>query len=269
MSNALARATRCIAGRAARRMGALGIALLAVTGAAQAGLIVVAGDTTPVFSLTDSFPNPASAGNQQFFSNVLGAGSSVVVQATASNPFAASEIDEFYDGLAGVASTVLPAAAEVTAEDLSGTDLFVAALPDAFSVAEIAALRGFVRSGGSVFLMGEGTLTSSSAAINALLHGLGSGMSLGTLDVDDGPRIASGGQIVSGSLTSGVASFNYGATLLVSGGSPVFLASDQQPFVAVGTATVAEPATLSMLALAFGIIAFHRARPAAGTTRMA
>ncbi len=262
MRNLLVLATRLMLRETARRTCAIVFALLAVSGTAHAGVIVATGDNTPVFSLTDTFPNPATAGNQQFFSNVLGSGTSVLVQAAPSNSFAGSEINEFYNTLPGVTSTLLAAGATVTAADLAGKNLFLAPLPDAFTAAEITAIGGFVASGGSLYISGDGTLLSLSADINALLAGIGSGLSLGSTDFDDGPQTASGPEIVANALTSGVLSFNYGATVLVSGGSPLFLTNDLQPFVAVEgpAATVPEPATLALLGVAFAGIGWATRR---------
>jgi hypothetical protein len=262
MRNLLVLATRLILRKTPRRTCAIVFALLAVSGTATAGIIVAAGDATPVFSLTDTVPNPATAGNQQFFSNVLGSGTSVLVQAASSLSFAGPEINEFYNTLAGVTSTLLAAEATVTGADLAGKNLFLAPNPDAFTTAEIAALGAFVGSGGSLYVMGDGTLPSLSADINALLAGIGSNLSLGSTDFDEGDQTASGPEIVANALTSGVLSFNYGATVLVSGGSPLFLTNGLQPFVAVEDAatTVPEPAT---------VLLFSAALVALGITRMA
>jgi hypothetical protein len=249
----------------ARRTGAIVLALLAVQGTAHAGLIVVAGDTTPVFSLTDTTPNPAAAGNQQFFSNVLGSGTSVLVQGASANPFAGAEINEFYNTLTGVTSTLLDAGATLTATDLAGRDLFLAAEPDAFTAGEIAAIGAFVGSGGSLYLMGDGVLLSLSANINALLAGIGSSLSLGSTEFDLGDQTATGAEIPANALTSGVLSFDYGSTVLVSGGTPLFLTNDLQPFVAVEGApgTVPEPATVLLFSAAL-VAAGIRARRSRG-----
>ncbi len=274
MRNLLMLATRLILREAAPRTCAIVLALLAASQGANAGLIVVAGDHTPVFSLTDTFPNPATAGNQQFFSNVLGSGTSVLVQAAASTPFAGPEINEFYNSLPGVTSTLLDAGASVTAMDLAGKNLFLAPQPDAFSTAEIAAIGAFVGSGGSLYVMGDGSLTGLSTNINALLAGIGSSLSLGNADFDIGDQVASGPEIVANALTSGVLAFNYGATVLAFGGSPLFLTNDLHPFVAVeGVATVPEPATallFSAALVALGIthlVGLRRSLVRNGSTR--
>lgn len=247
---------------AARRTCAIIFILLAVSGTANAGLIVAAGDITPVFSLTDTSPNPATAGTRQFFSNVLGSGTSVLVQATSLNSFAGLEIDEFYSSLAGVTSTLLAAGAAVTAADLAGKDLFLAPAPDAFTAGEIAVIGAFVASGGALYIMGEGVFPWLSADINALLAGIGSSLSLGSTDFDDGPQTATGAEIVAHALTAGVLSFDYGATVLVSGGSPLFLTNDLQPFVAVegAAATVPAPATTLLFGAALVALGIARVR---------
>jgi len=260
MCNLLVFATSLMLPETARRACAIIFAVLAVSGTANAGVIVAAGDNTPVFSLTDADPNPATAGNRQFFSNVLGSGTSVLVQATSTNPFTGSEISAFYSTLAGVTSTLLDAGATVTAADLAGKNLFLAPDPDAFTAAEIATIGAFVGSGGSLYIMGDGSLPSSSADINALLVGIGSSLSLGSTNFDEGDQTASGPEIVPNALTSGVLSFNYGATVLVSGGSPLFLTNDLQPFVAVegAAAAVPEPATVLLFSAALVTLGIKR-----------
>ena len=63
----------------------------------------------PIFFLTDTDRNSAEAGSQQFFSNVLAGGTAVLVLDT-SNLLPGPEIDAFYDGLAGVTSTLVSGA---------------------------------------------------------------------------------------------------------------------------------------------------------------
>ncbi len=262
MCNLLVLDTRLVVRKTARRTCAIALALLAVSGTANSGLIVATGDTTPVFSLTDTAPNPATVGNQRFFSNVLGSGTSVLVQATPTNPFPGLEINEFYNTRDGVTSTLLAAEARVTPAALAGKNLFLAPNPDAFTAAEIVAIDAFVGSGGSLYIMGDGTLPSLSANINALLAGIGSGLSLGSTDFDDGDHTASGSEIVGDALTSGVVSFAYGATVLVAGGSPLFLTNGLQPFAAaeVTAATVPEPATVLLLSAAVVALGITRVR---------
>ena len=88
--------------------------------------------------------------------------------------------------------------------------------------------------------------------INALLAGIGSSLSLGSTDFNDGDQTASSPEILVNALTSGVLSFDYGATVLVSGGRPLFLTNDLLPFVAVegAAATVPEPTTVLLVSAA-------------------
>ena len=236
------------------------LGVLSVAPAAEAGIIVAAGDFTPVFSLTDTFPEPAQPGTQQFFTNILGAGTNVLVLNSPSNDFSGAELHEFYSSLPGVTSTLLSAAATVTAADLAGKDLFLAPGPDDFTAAEIAAISAFVAADGSLFVAGDGAFVPLSFGINDLLAGIGSSLSLGLEGFDIGFQTATGAEIVGNSLTSGVTSLTYGAAVLVSGGNPLFLTNDLQPFMAVeGQApSVPEPGTLTLLAL--GLVALARVR---------
>ncbi len=174
------------------RVFAFVLAVLSSGPAAEAGIVVASGDFTPVFSLTDDFPNPANLGNQQFFSNVLGAGTEVLVLASGLNSFAGAEVNAYYNSLPGVTSTLLSSLSTVTAADLAGKHLFVAPGPDAFTAAEIAAIAAFLVVDGSMFVLGDGTLPFLSAGINDLLSGVGSGLSLGTTAFDIGDQSATG-----------------------------------------------------------------------------
>ena len=193
-------------------------------------MILVSGDSTPAFSLTDTGPDPALPGNDQFFSNVLGAGQDVLVLNTtfSSSSF---EINEFYASLAGKTSTLLTGT--ITAADLSGKELLVLSTPDdAFTPAEVSAIQNFSNSGGAIFAIGEGTapgLTEANADINSLLTQLGSPLRLGTVDMDDGLQFATGSHIAADPLTAGVTSFRYGATVEVSGGTKLFVRAVIEP----------------------------------------
>jgi hypothetical protein len=220
----------------------LGLAVLGGPAPSEAGTILLSGDITPTFSLTNTIPNAAAAGNQQFFTNILGSGTDVVVLDNSNNAFASSETDEFYDGLSGVTSTLV--SGELTAGNLAGVDLLLIPAPDGtFSASEVMAISGLVNAGGSLFLMGDSSVIPFGPAVNAiindLLADLGAGFSLDNTALDGGPQVASGAQIVPSPFTAGVSELNYGAASSLTGGNPLFLATTGEPFVAF----VPEPST--------------------------
>ena len=113
---------------------------------------------------------------------------------------------------------------------------------------------GCVSGNGTLFLLGEGVSfgPATNARINTVLNSLGSGLSLIDATLDIGPQTATGSQVASHPFTSGVSSFNYGATAQVSGGTPLFFTNDGTTFVAVdGTVVtpVPEPTTILLLGL--------------------
>lgn len=238
------------------------LALMLGSSAGHAGLIVVSGDVTPSFYLTDSPPDTAIAGNGQFFQNVLGAGSSVAVLDTVDTG-ADNEIDEFFDSLAGVTSNLFSGA--VTPTILAGADLLMLPSPsDDFTAAELTAILDFFTGGGSVFLLAEPVLNPGpQARVNSVLTALGSSMSVDGSQIDSGAQVASGAQILGNALTAGVTSFGYGATSVVSGGTALILSSDatgNQTFVAFEGQAVPEPQPLALVlaGLAFATVATAR-----------
>ena len=242
-----------------------GLSFLVVAGTAN-GFVVLSGDGTPSFFLTDTSPNLATAGNQQFFSNVLGGGTQVVVLSTTLSGND-SEINEFYDGLPGVTSGLFAGA--LTAAALASANLLVVPTPeDNFTAAEAAAVSAFLGAGGSLFLLGEGVNLGfdTNGSINGLLAALGSALSLDDSNLDIGNQVATGGEIAAHPPTAGVAEFSYGATAVVSGGTPLFFANGGQSFVAVEnfTTQAPEPATLLLVGVALGGLGFirwHRREP--------
>jgi hypothetical protein len=216
--------------------------LLAVA-SVQAGTIVLSGDVTPSYSLTDTGPNLSHAGNIQFFTNLLNGGDAVAVVRQNSDLPAWQEIDEFYAGITGVTSTVV---SEISTSgiDLNTVDLLIAPLPGtAFSGSDVDAISDFLSMGGTAFFMGDSSSWSeSNGIINDALTSLGSGLGLTDALINPGQQIATSGAINPSVLTTGVTSFAYGSTSIVSGGTPIIFAGLDQPFIAfetlVKTATV-------------------------------
>lgn len=249
------------------RLGLFAVAsvLLGVDATGQGGELLVSGDVTPVFSLTNASPNPATPGNRQFFTNILQGGTNVAIRNTSFNSSAGPEINQFYASLGGVASTLITG--PVTTNQLASVDLFVAPVPDtAFSASEGNAIAGFLNSGGVVLLIGESEgipfgLTTN-GYVNNLLAQLGSQLTLVDRSLDIGPQIATGSMIAVHPLTAGVAAFNYGSASEVVGGAPLFFAQNGPAFVAVETQNIPEPAAMAMLALGLASYAWRRAASA-------
>jgi hypothetical protein len=84
----------------------VGLALLFATQTARGGLLILSGDTTPVFSLTNTAPNAQVPGNRNFFVNILRGDTQVAVLESGPNLFDHTELDEYYNSLAGVTSIV-------------------------------------------------------------------------------------------------------------------------------------------------------------------
>ncbi|MGH9320997.1 MAG: PEP-CTERM sorting domain-containing protein [Vicinamibacteria bacterium] len=211
-------------------------------------------------SLTSPTPN---AGNQQFFLNVLGTGTSVLVLDTLVTSVFSTPVNDFYNSQAGVSSTLFSGA--VTGALLSGVDMFFSPLPDdSFTVSELDALSGFLDGGGTVFFAGDnpGFAPDPNARINAALAALGSGMLILNVALDIGDHDALPGQILPDPFTTGVTTFNYGGMSEVSGGTPVFASLEGSPFVAYeetnGQTPVPEPGIL--LLLGAGLVALSRRR---------
>ena len=224
-------------------------AFLALALNASGGTLIVSGDSSIAYSVT--------GGNATFFSNVLGSGTSVLIQElesqTAGN---GANIAAYYNGTAGVTATQTTA---TSVSDLGGVNLFISMLPQsAYSAAELSAMSTLLSAGGTLFLIGEssGYAGGNTAMpyLNGALTSLGSSLTIGGSDGSAYPVTAI---TVPNALTSGVTNFQYGFTALVSGGTPLFQTVNGTPFVEVqtlgGTATP-EPASAWMVlgAIAMG-----------------
>lgn len=223
--------------------------LLLTNLSAFAGVIVVSGDGNFANALDGSGGVPLDANNQQFFVNVLGGGTTVLVQSVVSTSpslnVADTAVNNFYNGLGGVSSSIYSGLVDATA--LSGIDLYVSIVPnDAYTVAEIGALSSFVGSGGSLFLLGDNSsFSTENGYLNSLLAGLGSSMS-----IVDGA--VSGAIPVADSLTVGVGNAQYVLGSTVSGGTLLFQSSFGDRLVAYENTPVVnipEPGTLGLFGL--------------------
>ncbi len=220
-------------------------------------LLIVSGDGNITNPLNNSNGwGDENDGNKQFFSNILQGGTTVKVlnsNHSGSASFFDTDVDGYYGSLAGVTSSIHTGT--VTDATLAGVDLFVAPLPDdAFTASEIATFGSFLSGGGSLFLLGENSVfPTNNGWINSVLTGLGSGLSI--IDDSFDPRFfpsliyptATGSQIASDPLTTGVSSFSYSASSQVSGGTSLFFGSSGQTFVAYES--VPEPSTMLLLGI--------------------
>lgn len=216
----------------------------------HAGTFVLSGDATPAFSLGTFDPARTNPGNQQFFANVLGAGTQVAMLATSLNTFDETLITDYYETLPGVGTTIVPD--EINAATLAGVDLLILPAPEnAFTGAEIQTIGLFLADDGVVLALGDSVTAArfGNGPINELLMTLASSMQINGDNLDIGSQTATGSQVLNHPLTAGVNSLDYGATASVTGGTPLFLANNGSPFVAVEF-VVPEPASLGLLVCA-------------------
>jgi hypothetical protein len=222
---------------------------------AQAGVILLSGDSNTTDTLN-------AVGNEQtFFSNVLGGGNTVAVLDFIANVYGSAsntdtEVDTFFDSLAGVTSTLISGA--VTDALLAGVDLFVVPLPDDnFAAAEVAAIADFLSGGGTLFLLGENNnvvFDIPNGAINQLLAALGSGMSLSDAALS-GP-----GVLAVDPYTAGLNDLRFVAGSQVVGGTAIYSTQAGAGLIArEGRVTqVPEPATLLLFGAAAGVAGLRR-----------
>ncbi|MEI6317031.1 MAG: VPLPA-CTERM sorting domain-containing protein [Pseudomonadota bacterium] len=232
----------------------------ALTGAgamqAMAANIFLSGDSNIANPLTGNGTS-VNPGNQQFFRNILGSATNVVLLNT-SVPFiqAPNNISFFYSSLPGVSTSIINGT--VSTASLAGSQLFVVTVPeDAFSASELSAIVSYVAAGNSVFFLGENNDSSfdvGNNAINAALAALGSSMSIVKALFDAGFNPTTIGV---DPLTAGVLSMVHAAPSRVSGGTQILFGTGAEPFFAyetVGTSVVPVPASLPLLVGGLGMI---------------
>jgi hypothetical protein len=250
-----------------KRVLVLLVASLVAGAAAFAGTVVVSGDSN-LGNGIDGSAGAAIEDNGLFFSNLLGAGTSVALRTT-TNGDTGTEVTSqdailnYYGGLPGV--TVDAFSAPVMPALLSGVNLLIAFLPDiAFTAGETSAIAAFLNGGGTVLFTGEWVPFDSVADtnVNSILSALGSPLAIAPASLDSGFHVASGSQIAADPLTAGISEFSYAATSGVTGGTPLFFTTNGTPFMEYApTSTTPEPSTLLLVVGAgLGLLVFRRRR---------
>ena len=229
-------------------IGAFAVLTLTVSSAQADMTLIVSGDSN-ISKPLDPDVAVFDAGNQRFFSNVLGAGTNIAVLQGDITSFD-DDINDYYNSLSGVSSSIFSG----TVTSLSGVDLFVAMLPvDDFTTSEIAVMSSFLYGGGDIFFLGENdSFTTQNARINNALTALGSSLQIVNDLFDAGWHTATGSQIASDPYTEGVSTFRYGGTSAVSvasGGTSLFYGTGGQSFVAYEVVPVPGAVLLGMLGL--------------------
>jgi hypothetical protein len=228
--------------------------LLLAAGSAFGGTIIVSGDVSIAGS-------NALDVNGQFFRNVLGSGTSVVVQNfdPAVNSIA-GDLAGLYNALPGVTATQT----STQTDDLSGIDVLFSFLPQsAYSVGQISAMQALLSSGGTVFFLADSSGYAAGGVAQPIISNtvalLGGSM---TVSGNDQSLFPVTGVIFSDPLTAGVTTFRYGFTGSVSNGTPLFGRADGTPIVAYETiGAVPEPGSVSLFAAgAVALIALRRRR---------
>lgn len=244
---------------------AIAFAIVGSAAPAAAGTLIVSGDTTIVPRLVSGVAsgNPALAGNQTFFRNILGGGDRASIYTFSvvnsfPNPPLGTQLATVYNGFPGITASTFSTG--ITAGVLTGADLLVVlGRSNAYTAAETSLVRDFLLAGGNVLLTGESDNigAASNTITNNLLAGIGSTIRLNQVTEGIGDQFATDAEILANPLTSGISSFGYGRTTTVSGGTTLFLNDSGNPFIAAEVfGAVPEPGTWAMMISGFGVIGF-------------
>jgi hypothetical protein len=214
------------------------------------------GDSNVLNPIDGSFGASINSGNQNFFRNVLGEGTKVLIQNEYVPPETGSgtnALNNFYNGLSGVTSTTDYPGSEITSSLLAGIDLFVFRPRTAFTSSEATALIQFVSGAGKFLLIGENsTLDVAQASVNELLVAMGSAMRLQNSAI--GVGFVTTPNINVDPLTEGVASMSYNFTNSISGGTPLVRTADASGVIIAYENFVAVPEPGSALLSGFAVM---------------
>jgi hypothetical protein len=217
--------------------------------ASEAGILIVSGDG----NISNSLSNPLSFDNDQWFLNILGGGTNVLVDDSSIG--VSGVINTFYNSVGGISSSLL--AGELTGASLAGKNLFISpSSNNMYSALEIAAMSSFLSGGGSILLMAEHSgFGAQITNVNAVLSGLGSAMSVNAAQSLCGFNTLTGAQIAGNPLNAGVSFFQMGCTSEVLGGTPLFFTDPGFAMVAFeGETTPAVPEPASLLLFGTGLV---------------
>jgi hypothetical protein len=194
------------------------IQCFSISGAFASGLLIVSGDSSIGTPVDGSHPffNP---NNGIWFTNILGAGTTVKIQnGNVGLNGSMDAINDHYNSLGGVTSSLVAANALIDNNLLAGVDLYLNSMPDHdFVVSEYSSIASFLAGGGTLMLTGEHVVfPDENARLNALLAALGSGMSINSDSLGAGFQTTT--NILADPLNTGISNFTYAATNSVSGG---------------------------------------------------
>jgi hypothetical protein len=223
----------------------------------HAGVLFMSADTNILNPIDGSFSAPVNPDNSRFLQNVLGSGTRILIQNEYVPPetgFGTNALNTMYNGLTGVTSTTDYPGAEITSALLTNYDLFVIRPRNEFTAGEAGALVNYLNGSGNVFLIGENSsLSLAQTAVNNLLVGLGSSMTL--LSVDHGSGFNTTSDIVADPFTAGVTSITYNRANAIGGGKPLYRSLDGHVIAAYQTfAPVPEPSSMTISLSAFFLV---------------
>jgi hypothetical protein len=219
-----------------------------------AGYIVAVGDVTPLLSIEN-------AGNARFFSNVLGDGTHVLIHGGAAF---GDPVRSYFDSVPGVTTRRTDQNhGDLAQRDFDRLDLLILVSPRFFFVdAEVDLVRDFLRRGGSLISIVEDGFTPEPNRVlnvmNQFMDELGSELKfIPGRQYINVPAVGPS-RVMPHRLTEGVTTFLYSAAHRITGGEPLLLLTNGQPF-ASAELTVPEPATISLTAfVAVGFLVIRR-----------